>query len=444
MKVKIWISIVTGWMLVALISVAQTAAQPPAVATPTGVPQARPANGGVQDGVSLTLATSPHDTAQVAPAALVLAEGFEGAWPGAWKLDDYSDLDDGNYLWGKRDCLAHSGNNAGWSVGGGSDGRDLDCSDQYPPNINTWAVYGPIDLSDATTAVVTLYLTGRSEAAVRENGDPYDFLFIGSNTAAVGDFYGSRYWSNWTGGPDGNGYYKRTFDLSQDDAHNRLGESEVWVALAFFSDASVQDIGFLVDDIRLDVTTPAATPTRTPIPTRTPNQTPTRTSTPAVKPTLTPRAGPPAPIYMPVLSRPFPPTQTPTRTPTATPDVPVPCGDSASDEGTANANPFPGFGKSCIGSFPGGPNDDINDWYWVNLNAGQTIRVTLKNIPAGDDYAIYLFGATAQNLLIFSNKTGSADESLVYTVGAQGRYHVQVYAWDKQAATHTYRLTVGP
>jgi hypothetical protein len=193
------------------------------------------------------------------------------------------------------------------------------------------------------------------------------------------------------------------------------------------------------------MTTPAATPTRTTTPTRTPLQTPTRTPTPMVgKPTLTPESGPPGPVFVPLINRPLPPTQTPTPRPTATPDVPVPCGDTSFDEGPANANPYPAFGKSCIGTFPGGPNDDVNDWYWLNLNAGQTIHVSLKNIPAGDDYAIYLFGATAQNLLIYSNQPGSADESFTYTVGAQGRYHVQVYAWAKQAAAHSYRLTVGP
>ena len=446
MRAKIWISIITGWLLVALIGVAQTAAQPPAAVTPTGVPQAQPADGMVQDGVDISLASPASEPAQVGPAALVFTEGFEGAWPGSWKLNDYSDTDNGTYLWGKRNCRPHNGNYSGWSVGGGSDGKNLGCSDQYPANINTWAVYGPIDLSDATSAVVTFYVTGKSEAAVNGNGDPYDFFFIGSNTQATGNFYGSRYWSDWTNGPDGSGYSKRSLDLSQDAAHSRLGQSKVWIALAFFSDASVQEIGFLVDDIQLDVTTPAATPTRTTTPTRTPIQTPTRTPTAVVgKPTVTPRPAPSGPIFMPLVEHPLPPTPTPTPSPTATPVVPVPCGDVEPNEGPANANPFPGFGKSCIGAFAGsGPNSDTNDWYWLNLSAGQTIHVSLTNIPPGDDYAIYLFGATAQNLLIYSNKPGSADESFTYTVGAQGRYHVQVFAWEKQAAAHTYLLTVGP
>jgi hypothetical protein len=444
MRAKIWISIITGWLLVALIGVAQTAAQPPAAATPTGMPQ-QPANGGVQHGVALTVSAPSVEAAQVDPAAQVLTEGFEGSWPGPWMLNDYSDSDNGTYLWGQRDCKVHSGSYAGWSVGGGADGENLNCSHEYPANINTWAVYGPIDLSDATSAVVTFYITGRSEAGVNGNGDPYDYFFIGSHTQPTGIFWGSRYWDNWTQGPDGHGFSKRTLDLSQDQAHNRLGQSEVWIALAFFSDSSIQNIGFFVDDMQLDVTTPAATPTRTTVPTRTPIQTPTHTSTPVVgKPTLTPLAGPPGPLFLPMLKRPLPPTATPTPTAIPTPDVPVPCGDVEPNEGPANANPFPAFGKSCIGAFPSsGPDSDVNDWYWLNLSAGQTIRVRLRNIPSGDDYAIYLFGATAQNLLIYSNTSGSADESFTYTVGAQGRYHVQVYAWEKHATTHTYLLSVG-
>src|SRR5262245_21911470 len=372
MRAKIWLSIITGWLMVALMSVAQSATQPPAAITPTGVPQTQPADGRVQNGLALTLASPAVAPAHVAPAALVFTEDFEGTWPGSWKLNDYSDSDGGTYLWGKRDCSVHTGNYAGWSVGGGSDGKNLKCSDQYPANISTWAVYGPIDLSDATTAVVTFYLTGKSEGAVNGNGDPYDYLFIGSNTAATGTFWGSRYWNVWTNGQDGNGFWKEVLDLSQDAEHNRLGQSQVWIAISFDSDASVQEIGFSVDDIRLDVTTPAATPTRTTTPTRTPPQTPTHTPTAMVgKPTLTPNSGPPGPVFVPVINRPLPPTQTPTPTPTSTPDVPVPCGDSSFDEGPANANPYPAFGKSCIGTFPGGPNDDVNDWYWLNLNAGQ-------------------------------------------------------------------------
>src|SRR5262245_26255309 len=165
MRANIWICIITGWLLVALIGAAQTGAQPPN-ATPTAAPQAQPPDGRVQDGVPLDLAAPPISAAEVGPAALVLAEGFENQWPGAWKLDDYSSDDGGTYLWGKRDCLAHSGGYAGWSVGGGSDGSNLNCSDQYPNNINTWAVYGPFDLSDATSAIITFYFTGRSEGSV--------------------------------------------------------------------------------------------------------------------------------------------------------------------------------------------------------------------------------------------------------------------------------------
>lgn len=182
-----------------------------------------------------------------------MTETFEGAWPGAWSLRDGSTTDGGEFLMGKRTCHPHAGSNAGWSVGGGAQGAGLSCEGTYPNNASTWAIYGPFSLVGVSSASLTYYIYGQSEG-----GDqcPYDFLFVGSSVDGT-NYNGIKYCGNWTAGTEGNGYYRRTLDLS-----SRLGQAQVWIAFAFISDASYAYNGFHVDDITLS-TAPATTPTPT-------------------------------------------------------------------------------------------------------------------------------------------------------------------------------------
>ncbi len=244
----------------------------------------------------------PSDAAPAAPAAIVMSQNFEGAWPAAgWTLGDYSSNDGGEFLWGKRTCHPRAGSYGGWSVGGGAQGTALSCSALYPNNANTWAEYGPFNLSNATSASLTFHFWGRVEY---EANCSYDRFFAGSSTDGV-NFSGTRFCGDFTGGTAGNGYYQRTLDLS-----SRLGQSQVWIALAFLSDDSVNDIGVTVDDITLDVSGQAtSTPTPTHTPTRTPTFTPTRTPTP----TATRPAGPRL-VHLPLIGRQATPTPTPTAT----------------------------------------------------------------------------------------------------------------------------------
>ena len=135
-----------------------------------------------------------------------MTQDFEGVWPATgWELSDMSDADGGEYLWGKRDCHPHAGTYGGWAVGGGAKGNTLACAGSYPNNARSWAVYGPFDLRNATSASVTFYLWGRTEYKADCS---YDFLFAGSSID--GDqFSGGRYCGDWTTGSDGNGYAQR-------------------------------------------------------------------------------------------------------------------------------------------------------------------------------------------------------------------------------------------
>ena len=239
------------------------------------------------------------DTTLVQPNAAIVTEGFEGAWPASgWQLNDVSTTDGGEYLWGKRNCHPHTGSFGGWSVGGGAQGGTLSCSANYPNDINTNAIYGPFNLSNATAASLTFYFWGSIEGG---SGCPFDFFFVGSSINGT-SFSGQARCGPWTSGTEGNGYYQGILDLS-----SRLGQSQVWIVFAFVSDGIITDIGITIDDVTLDVSTGGS-------PTNTPTRTPTRTSTPTRTPTPTgiipPSGG--GKSYLPVVMKEFAPTATPT------------------------------------------------------------------------------------------------------------------------------------
>lgn len=186
-------------------------------------------------------------SAAAEPEATIMSQNFEGTWPATgWQLLDISSNDGGEFLWGKRTCYPHLGSYAGWSVGGGAQGGALACSANYPNNANTWAVYGPFNLSNATSASLNYFIRGATEAGA---GCPYDYLYVGSSIDGS-QFSGTRDCGALTNGPAGNGYYQRTLDL-----RSRLGQSQVWVAFAFVSDGSNTYNGIHVDDVTLNVVT---------------------------------------------------------------------------------------------------------------------------------------------------------------------------------------------
>lgn len=186
------------------------------------------------------------------PAAMT--ENFEGAWPATgWQLSDQSSTDDGEYLMGKRNCHPRTGSYAGWMTGGGAKGSTLACSGKYSPNSDTWAIYGPFDLSGELAASLTFHVWGRNEVGEPGTSCSWDYLFAGSSLDGS-TFTGTRYCGTFQSGTDGNGYYRYTIDLS-----TQRGQSQVWVAFAFKSNDSAvfsDDVGITVDDITLGPYTP--------------------------------------------------------------------------------------------------------------------------------------------------------------------------------------------
>lgn len=189
-------------------------------------------------------------TAQSSPALTSLSETFEGLWPTpGWEVSDQSDLDNGEYFWGKRNCHPHTGSFGGWSIGAGAQGNALGCSANYPNNVRSWVVYGPFDLTNKPSASLVFHFWGRTEVQL---GCPTDFFFVGTSLNAT-DFAGTRYCGDFTDGSAGNGYYEETLDLN-----DQLGQQQVWVGFLLKSDGSVTNSGITIDDISLNIASPLA------------------------------------------------------------------------------------------------------------------------------------------------------------------------------------------
>jgi C1A family cysteine protease len=75
----------------------------------------------------------------------ILDEDFEGSLSSNWQTQ-YED----EYSWGISDCQAYSGDQSLWWIGEGD--APLACGSYYPTENYSWISYGPIDLSNATSA----------------------------------------------------------------------------------------------------------------------------------------------------------------------------------------------------------------------------------------------------------------------------------------------------
>jgi hypothetical protein len=239
---------VVATLLILLGSVYQVGAAPPEpLKGSSATPEPAPSGAITVEGVSEKLLLPPITNGEIGVAAVVTNQGFEGSWPASnWTLIDQSSTDGGTYRWGKRNCHPHTGSFAGWSVGGGAQGGALPCLANYPNNVDTWAVYGPFNLANASSASLTYHFWGQTEGG---SNCPFDYLSVMSSTDGQ-NFSGQGHCGDATGGPAGNGYYQATLNLS-----SRLGQNQVWIAFRFVSDFSNTFNGITIDDIVLDVST---------------------------------------------------------------------------------------------------------------------------------------------------------------------------------------------
>ena len=197
--------------------------------------------------------------AQAAGWADLMTETFETAFPAnKWRFY-------GNPTWARTTYRAAGGSYSGYATGAGS--QAVGPPGPYPANANSWMVFGPFDLSQATDAEVTYFHWTKTEFTSDSKHD--DFCIF----ASIDDdkYHGECFFGNWTNEPGNvNGWNPATFDLTNVlGLGNLLGRNRVWIAFTFFSDATYATEGVYVDDIALRVHTgPTPTPTpATPTPT---------------------------------------------------------------------------------------------------------------------------------------------------------------------------------
>lgn len=180
----------------------------------------------------------------------VMAADFEGSFPPVgWHVSDSSSTDGGQYLWNKRDCRPHLGSYSAWAGGGGADGALLACTTTYPNNLNTFLIYGPVDLSLATDAELQFALW-----ADVEGDGPYliDSIDWGASIDA------HTYHNYATAGQTGD-WIPEMINLTDVPVLGDLtGRSGIYLGWSFVSDQSnpIAYQGAFVDDAALWVYTP--------------------------------------------------------------------------------------------------------------------------------------------------------------------------------------------
>ena len=166
----------------------------------------------------------------------VMSQSFEGTFPATgWTA--YAGSGYANASWDDNSYRAYGGS---WSCFCADVGTDaVTPPAAYPPNMNTWAIYGPFDLSDATDGSFSMRLWLDSET-------DYDhFKYYVS-------IDGSSYNGYWTSGYTGGWTWKNIDFKNVPNLGDITGESSVYIAIAFSSDVSNQYEGAFVDDILVE------------------------------------------------------------------------------------------------------------------------------------------------------------------------------------------------
>ena len=181
----------------------------------------------------------------------IMTENFEGGWPSAgWTAADNDGATNGEYYWGPTSCYdygASGDHDAVPHVAGAS--ATYTCWQPYPANLRAWMIYGPFDLSNATDAELLFSLDLDSEQG-------HDYLKYMASTNGT-NFNGYQ-----TSGDTG-GWVTKNFDLtSVPTLGNLCGQSQVWIAIVFNSDAGGDGHGPWVDDIILRASTGAPPDTK--------------------------------------------------------------------------------------------------------------------------------------------------------------------------------------
>ncbi|HEX9921704.1 MAG TPA: hypothetical protein VGD99_03500 [Anaerolineae bacterium] len=162
----------------------------------------------------------------------------------SWLGDDNNESTGGEARWGSADCLPRSLSMSMWAARDGANGLDPCAgSVNYPPNMDSWLIYGPFSLENASEAWVDFYFRNDSEP-----GGDFITWFASTNGT---NYHGFGISSTFTSGPHNNGYNRMQLDLSNVPILGDLRDQPtVWLAFIFNSDgnATVGE-GVFIDDV---------------------------------------------------------------------------------------------------------------------------------------------------------------------------------------------------
>jgi len=163
----------------------------------------------------------------------IFSDGFEGSFPGMWAVTDPGGT---GYTWGVSTCSAWAGGRSAWVLGSASPA----CGTNYVDNMNSWMVYGPFDLSDATQAYASLKL-------LRNTEDVFDNVCVMASSDGV-NFNGTCYYG-FSGG-----WEKVELDFGAvPTSGSMLGDSSVWLGFQFKSSyGSERPNGAFIDDVVIE------------------------------------------------------------------------------------------------------------------------------------------------------------------------------------------------
>jgi len=187
-----------------------------------------------------------EETARLSPGwQTIMTENFEGIFPaGLWSAFDDDGATYGEYYWDDDDYKPHSGSWSAWCANGGANALDPEFY-YYANYMQSWMVYGPFDLSDATNAELNFHYWLQSELN-------YDYFMWLASTDGIS-------FDGWQISGDSGGWVSESFDLTAAPSLGNLcGVPEVWIAFLFESDyaASSYD-GAFVDDVALQEYVPS-------------------------------------------------------------------------------------------------------------------------------------------------------------------------------------------
>jgi hypothetical protein len=158
----------------------------------------------------------------------IMQEDFEGSFPSqGWQLK-------GSPTWDEDDYNPHTGSYSAWCAGSSLDPEQSNYANDM------WAemIYGPFDLSDASEAKLTFYYWNNSE-------NSFDYLNWLASSNGV-NFYGESV------DGDSGGWVYEEFDLTNVPVIGDVcGDSSVWIAFVFSSDARNTYKGAFIDDVIL-------------------------------------------------------------------------------------------------------------------------------------------------------------------------------------------------